>query len=129
MDKNQIGTVTEAMVLAALLKAGKTVLSAFGGKQRYDLVIDEAGIFQRIQCKTGRLRDGSVIFYAKSKSYRGKNVPYTGQVEYFGVFCPETGQSYLVPSNLVRTGCNLRVEPVGKNCAHMVSHWAKDFEL
>ena len=65
---------------------------------RYDLVIDDDGIFRRVQCKTGRLRDGSISFrLCNSDARRPSGVPYHGQVEAFGVHCPETGRSYLVP--------------------------------
>ena len=39
-NTTQIGTTTEGVILAALLKAGKTVLIPFGSQQDYDLVME-----------------------------------------------------------------------------------------
>ncbi len=52
MNTKQIGEITEACILAILLKAGYVVLTPFGDNQRYDLVIERDGVFQRVQCKS-----------------------------------------------------------------------------
>jgi hypothetical protein len=44
------GDAAEAHVLAALVGAGLTVLVPWGDNARYDLVVDCAGRFIRIQC-------------------------------------------------------------------------------
>lgn len=54
-----IGDASTAMVLARLVQTGKLVLLPFSENQRYDLVIDEGDRFVRVQCKTGRLRQGA----------------------------------------------------------------------
>lgn len=130
-NPKSIGELTEAMVLAALLRAGKTVLKPFGDNQRYDLVVDEEGKFQRIQCKTGRLKNG-VIFFSTRSVAGGKKIyirTYVGQIEFFGIYCPETDKCYLVP--ITECGINntsIRVE-TGKNPRHKRSRNAKDFEI
>lgn len=70
---------------------------------RYDLVVDnEDGTFTRIQCKTGTLRNGSVEFRLYSVSgHSTKQNGYSGQIDAFGVYCPQTGAAYLVPMNVV----------------------------
>ena len=57
-----IGDITQAMVLARLVEAGHEVLLPFSENQRYDLVIDHGDRFTRVQCKTGRLDRGAVVF-------------------------------------------------------------------
>ena len=53
------GARSEAEILAALVAAGRTVLLPWGGHHRYDFVLDEGGgRFLRVQCKTGRFRQG-----------------------------------------------------------------------
>jgi len=82
---------------------------------RYDLVIDDDGRFTRVQCKMGILRCGRVEFRTYSVSgHRTARVNYRGQIDAFGVYCPETGEAYLVPMEAV-ANCgavaSLRVAP------------------
>jgi hypothetical protein len=69
---------------------------------RYDLVIDEGDRFIRVQCKTGVLRQGRVVFRVYSvDASRPRPRSYHGQVEAFGVYCPGTMSCYLVPMDAV----------------------------
>jgi PD-(D/E)XK nuclease superfamily protein len=61
-----VGQRTEAIVLAELVRRGYRVLTPFGTNQRYDLAIDLGDRFLRAQCKTGRLRRGTIIFHPRS---------------------------------------------------------------
>lgn len=112
-DPKSIGERSEAQVVSALLKHGKTILTPFGDNQRYDMVIDEGGRFYRVQCKTGRLRDGAVEFSTcSSQAHRGKGrQSYRGQIEFFAVYCPDNDRTYLVPVDSVPVTLGiLRVE-------------------
>lgn len=109
-----VGERSEGMVLAALLRAGKVVLQPFGDNQRYDLVVDEGGKFIRVQCKTGRLKDGAIYFDAcSSQAHRGKGKQdYRGQIEMFAIYFPDTDLVYMVPVDEVGRTCGmLRLEP------------------
>ena len=102
MNTKDKGDVTEAMVLAQLVKDGIPVLTPFGDNQRYDLVAEtEPGVFVRIQCKTGRLRDGVVSFSTCSSSLHRGGVAksYHGEADAFGVYCPDNDKVYIVPVN------------------------------
>jgi hypothetical protein len=100
-----IGDSSEAIVIARLVQAGKVVLLPFGENQRYDLVIDEGDHFVRVQCKTGRLKSGAIKFPTCGSTYHHPGNqgmvfyqhPYVGQIDAFGVYCPETDMAYLVP--------------------------------
>jgi len=48
--------------MLALREAGFAVLVPFGENTRYDLVIDDGERLARVQCKTGRLRSGAIVF-------------------------------------------------------------------
>lgn len=126
-----VGERSEACVLAALLKAGQVVLLPFGDNQRYDLVIDDGGVFQRIQCKTGRLRDGVIVFQPGScAGGKGRRRGYRGQADLFGVYCPELDSVYLVPLtdvDAVNTA-HLRIDPP-KDGRNRTVRWAKDYLL
>jgi hypothetical protein len=94
--------------MTALYSAGFTVLVPFGENTRYDLVIDEGVDLARVQCKTGRLRNGAVWFstcssYAHHRSPGARTRTYIGEVDYFAVHSPETGGVYLIPIQDVQT--------------------------
>jgi hypothetical protein len=95
------GDIAEQAIVLALMTAGKTVLRPVSNGLRYDLVVDNLdGTFTRIQCKTGTLKcDGGVVrFRPRSADARRPNgVPYHGQIDMFGVYCPQNGQAYFVP--------------------------------
>lgn len=70
-----------------------------------------------MQCKTGRFRNGCVVFnacssYAHHASAKVTKRDYRGEVDFFAVYCQEVGTVYLIPIedlNVARVGC-LRVE-------------------
>lgn len=126
-----IGERSEGQVIARLLKLGKTVLLPFGDNQRYDCVIEELGSFVRLQCKTGRIQDGSLRFDACSSSVHrgGIHRSYHGEIDFFVVYCPENDMCYKVPIGMAGTRtCSLRID-APKNRQKKGIHWAKDFVL
>jgi hypothetical protein len=128
----EIGARTEAFILAELVKRGYRVLLPFGPNQRYDLVLDVAGSFIRVQCKTARLRDGCVVFAAQStRSNRRKTVrrDYKGDVEMLMVYCRDTGKIYAIPiDEATLSQGTLRVDPTANGQSKRV-RWARDYEL
>jgi hypothetical protein len=127
-----IGQRTEAIVLAELVKRGYRVLLPFGTNHRYDFVLDLDDRFLRIQCKTGRLRRGAIIFNARStrSNTRGSVPrPYLDEIDAFVVFCPETGRVYAVPiEDATSTIGTLRVAPSANSQVRRI-RWAADYEL
>jgi hypothetical protein len=121
--------------MLALTEAGYELLVPFGENTRYDLVIDDGVRLARVQCKTGRLRKGAVIFsacssYAHHPNPRMVTRSYIGQIDYFAVFCPETSSSYLIPigdAPLTRSG-SLRVDPP-RNNQRIGIRFAADYEI
>ncbi len=127
-----IGDITETKILTKLVEKGWTVSVPWGEGARYDLVADDGKDFHRIQCKTGRLRNGVIIFNAYSSHYhrdRGMD-DYRGQADFFGVYCPELDEAYLVPvSEVGTTKVYLRVEaPKGQGNQHGF-RYAKEYQL
>lgn len=79
-----------------------TVLTPFGYSHRYDFVLDLNGRFYRIQCKTGRVRNGAVAFNSCSmNNVTREKRDYRGQIEFFAVLEPESGKVYLVPPDQI----------------------------
>lgn len=100
MNSKQKGDISEAQALAALLQNGLNVLVPFGDRNRYDLVVEENGVFTRIQVKTGKLDRNAVRFSTRSMTTEnGKWVKrtYHGQADIFMVYCPDNGKLYTVP--------------------------------
>ncbi len=98
-----------------------------------DLLIDHGdGRYTRVQCKTGILRDGCVLFRLYSTSgHDTRTKPYTGQVDAFGVYCPQTRCSYLVPVTALvdcRLFATLRIEPA-KNGQRTRTRSAEEFAI
>jgi len=93
-DTTGRGDITEHEIALALMRSGRTLLRPISAGLRYDLVIDEGnGRFTRVQCKTGRLRDGVIAFrLAMFDARRPNGAPYHGQIEAFGVHCPEVNR-------------------------------------
>jgi hypothetical protein len=98
METREKGNLTEAKILAAFVDAGYLVLLPFGDGHKYDLVIDDGQHILRVQCKTGRVRNGCLMFNACSFSGNaGTRKDYKGLADLFAVLNPETGQVYDSP--------------------------------
>ena len=130
----KVGEISEACFLVALLKAGYNVLKPVSNTLRYDLVIEFNGKFKRVQCKTGRLRNGVITYNAASTILKGENQKtetrgYIGDADLFGVYCPGNGKSYLIPIEEVGTSSgSLRVEP-SKNSQKKFIRIASNYEV
>jgi hypothetical protein len=134
-DPNRIGAVSQAKVLCALTVAGKVVLTPTIHVRPYDFVIEDGERFLRVQVKTGRLFRGAVCFRphrlraAKRVTGWARRVTdYRGDVDLFGVYCPENDSVYLVPIDVVSRPnlCTLRVRPAKNNQRKRV-RWAKEY--
>jgi PD-(D/E)XK endonuclease len=112
-----VGDRTTLAVMLALHMAGHTVLVPSGENTRYGLVFDDGNRLARVQCKTARFRSGAVVFkaassYAHHRSAQITRRGYQGEIDYFGVHCPETGGVYLIPiGDVPGTDVRLRLEP------------------
>src|SRR5262249_52445070 len=56
------GNLSELKVMTAYVQAGFVVSAPFGGAAPYDLIVDSGARLLKVQVKTGRLRNGGVIF-------------------------------------------------------------------
>jgi uncharacterized protein YwbE len=128
-NTKRVGDISELRVMHDLVQAGYLVAIPFGEDHRYDLIVEKDNVLSRVQVKTGRLRKGVVVFNCfSSHTHRGGIATrlYTGEVEYLGVFCPGTDDTYLLPLNdLPVIRGMLRVEPT-KNGQTKGLRWARD---
>ncbi|WP_435361500.1 group I intron-associated PD-(D/E)XK endonuclease [Haloarchaeobius sp. DFWS5] len=125
------GQRSEAAVLFEFTKRGLTVLTPFGDNERYDLVVEEQARFYRIQVKTGRLENGRVQFETRSSGTLTRKIAkegYTGQVDFFAVYSPDTEEVYVVPiSEAPKTTMGLRIEDAKKRSPNI--NWAADYTV
>ena len=132
-DTTSRGELSELEIAIALARTGRRVLRPLSSGLRYDLAVDTGdGRLTRVQCKTGILRDGFVEFNVSSADGRRPNgVPYVGQIEAFGIYCPQTAKVYLVPIARVVASASrarLRVERTRNGQARGVTY-ADEFEI
>jgi hypothetical protein len=124
------GEATEAIILARLLELGYSVSLPFGDNQRYDMIIDDGESLVRAQCKTGRLRNGAVIFNTASVNWSTRvTTSYQGQVDIFLVYCPDTKEVYRIPVAITgKRHFSLRIE-TARNGQSKNIRMASDFTL
>lgn len=128
-----VGFRTEAAILAELGRRGYLVSVPWGVNQRYDLILDLGDRFVRAQCKTGRLRGGTIEFNTISVQCNTKRIrtrDYRGDVDVFLVYCPDRpGEIYCIPVELTaKRRTRLRIEPTLNGQARGI-RWASDYEL
>jgi hypothetical protein len=135
-NTSKIGEVSASQVLAVLILSGRKILLPFGDSHRYDLVIEEQdGRFLRVQCKTGRIVRGALYFPTSSTLSRSRTGvktvrrPYRGEIDLFGVYCPDNGKVYLVPvDDVPLANAWLRVDPPRNNQQTGIQ-WASAYEI
>jgi hypothetical protein len=130
MNPKGVGEVSEGIVLAGLLKMGRTVCVPFGNNQSYDLVTEDAGTFVRVQVKTGQLANGRITFDTCSRNtITGVRTGYAGRADVFMIYCPGTGKIYQVPvAECGPRGATLRVDAPANGMRANI-RWAADYEL
>ncbi|MCA1634835.1 MAG: hypothetical protein LC802_14365 [Acidobacteria bacterium] len=130
MQTGEKGNLSEARVLAAFVAAGYLVSVPFGSGHRYDFVVDNSTCLFRVQCKTGRVKNGTLLFNAYSQSGNGSvKMSYRGTADLFAVINPDNDKVYLVPVNEVGvTDVSLRLSPTLNKQARGV-RWAEFYLL
>ena len=130
MQTGEKGNLSEAKILAALVAAGYLVSVPFGSGHKYDFVVDDSTRLFRVQCKTGRVKNGALIFNSYSQSGNGATKQgYHGLADLFAVLNPENDEVYLVPvESFGKTGVTLRLVPTLSGQFQKIN-WAVDYLL
>jgi hypothetical protein len=127
-----VGQRSEAAILAAFIDRGFLIWLPWGINSRADMLLEVPGKLLRIQCKTGRLRNGTVMFKARSVRANMNGVfsrTYIGEIDYFAVYCPQNRRIFVVPcEDTTRNDVALRLEPTA-NCQNKRMRWAADYAL
>jgi hypothetical protein len=131
----EVGDRSMLAILAALRELGYGLYLPFGENTRCDLILEREGSVARVQCKTGRLRAGSIRFavcstYGHHRNPQAVRRPYHGEVDHFAVYCPETSGVYLIPLEALplRRQAYLRVDAPRNNQRKRV-RFAADYRI
>jgi hypothetical protein len=129
-----IGDRSTLAIITAFHAARVPVYLPFGENTRCDLIAEMPEQLLKVQCKSGRLVNGSIGFptissYAHHPRPKHLKRDYLGDVDAFAVYCHATSGVYLVPIDEVPTRqCWLRVEPP-RNNQHRRIRFAADYEI
>src|SRR6266540_2160867 len=122
-------------IMLGLQAAGYEVSVPFGENTRSDLIADDGERLLRVQCKTGRLRNGVVVFatcscYGHHPNPKITSRDYHGDIDAFGVYCMKLGGVYFVPISELpnRRYAALRIAPPLNNQYQNV-RFACDYEI
>lgn len=116
-------------MLAHLVRRGEAVLLPFGDNQRYDMVVHKRdGSFERIQCKTAKLKDGVITFWSCSNNgFTFEKKTYAGEADVFMVHCPDNDKVYRVPvGEANQKNVSLRVD--APKIKSPTVRWASQYE-
>ena len=129
MNSKAVGILSEQKTIVRLLELGYIVSRPIGDNSRYDLIIDNGKLY-RVQVKTGRLRNGIILFNRKSVTWNRTatyTTPYTKEeIDWFLVYCPDTNELYKVP--VEDRVVHLRVNSPKNNQVEHIK-WAKNYVL
>lgn len=123
-DTKIIGEISEAAITLALLKRGYSISKPIGENSRYDLIVEIDGKLNKVQCKTAKLKNDVVIAGISRVVRTKKNGGYqkisydNNDVDFFGIYCPDTNVCYLVPfAECPKTEIRFRVKPSSRKSA------------
>ena len=116
-------------VASFLMKKGWNVLFPFGENNRYDLVAEKNGKFNRVQVKYVTPKSGALNVGCKSSNNWTVDRYTTSQIDFIAVYNPTSRGIYFVPaSRLNSSSIKLRFDKT-KNNQRIGIKQAKDFTL
>jgi PD-(D/E)XK endonuclease len=128
------GAIAEAVIAAEAVKAGVGVLRPIVEGLRYDLVFDVAGRLLRIQCKSGRARNGVVVIGTRSCRHTPRGYvrsSYTSpEIGAIAVYCMDLNTCYFLPIEEIdgSSTVHLRLTPAANN-QRVAVRYAAHFEF
>lgn len=129
------GDIAELRVICALMSKGCKVFKSCSENCRYDLVFIHEDKFYKVQVKSSKYHPEQGIIKVHTRSTKSTTAEvrtYKGEVDYFGVYCPQLDKCYLIPENDVPPSgraIQIRIDP--SKCNHEIHNinWAKDYEI
>ena len=106
MNSKRKGSLAVGEAIAYFISKGITVLVSISDCDKYDLVIDEGGVFKRIQCKYSNAKETSGAYIVYLYTYGGyRNKTYhtkykDGDFDLLFIYCSNR-ERYLIPAEKV----------------------------
>lgn len=128
------GDVALTQIVAEITRQRGIVFVPISEHSRVDLVAELNGLLKKIQVKSGRLRDGSIIVDLRS-SWSNKSGSYSikrdkDDYDILAVYCPQNNKCYFIDMEKIEnvSSIQIRVDSVEKCNARLVKLWAHDLE-
>jgi hypothetical protein len=128
------GDLTEAAVLKAFVALDLAVFLPWRHDLPFDLVVSaDHKTFLRVQCKSGREREGCVLFNSAGTDHGRGRQHYRDRADLLAVWCPTIDQVFVVPvdeaagyvtSLRLRPSRNNQVRGIRFAADHTVERWA-----
>lgn len=129
LTKSSRGNLSELKVVMAYVERGFLVSVPFGGGAPYDLIVDTGARLLKVQVKTGRLRNGCVIFPMQRFSGHQKGRRYDpNEFDVFVVYCPDNDSIYAIDFDKSMSEGRLRCAET-KNHQKEKIRWASEFDF
>jgi Holliday junction resolvase-like predicted endonuclease len=128
------GDTAEMMVAADLVRRGYRIAFPFGEDSDYDLIVERAGVLERVQVKYTESRDGVIEVRCRSHSLTNGRVRqtkhYTAKtIEWLAVYDRNTDCCYYVPAVELGEGravMHLRLSPALNGMRQRI-RWARNY--
>jgi hypothetical protein len=116
MHKKTKGSIAEMEVASLLMKKGWNVLFPFGENNRYDLVAEKGGKFNRVQVKYVTPKNGALNVGCKSSNNWTVDKYTAGQIDFIAVYNPISRDVFFVPASQFNSSAiKLRFEKTRNN--------------
>lgn len=126
------GNIAEFQVICALMNKGCNVFKSCSEDCRCDLIFEHIDNLYKVQVKSSNYDPKKGIIKVLTHSVQKATIrTYKGEVDYFGVYCPQLDKCYLIPEEDVfpsGIGITIRIDPPRNNQTSR-AHWAKDYEI
>ena len=123
------GNLSESKVLTKYIETRFVVSVPFGLCGSYDLIVDTGSRLLKVQVKTGRLRNGYVIFPIQRFSGHQKGRRYDPtEFDLFAVYCPDNDPVYAIDFSVSMAEGRLRCAQTRYNQQQRI-RWASEFEF
>ena len=132
MNTNTKGDLSVSAFIFKCQKNLIDVATPFGVK-RYDLLIFLNNKWNRVQVKTGHIKNGVVRFRTSSivcrTKYKYIQKSYRDEIEFFGVYVSTIDKTYLIPVDEVSEDWGILRLSDTKNGQKTKIRWAINFEF
>lgn len=128
LSTQQKGSISEYRIISRLIERGFNVFKSCTEFSRVDIIVEIENKLYKVQCKTGKLKDDVIIAHSKSvNNLTHEAKKYTGQIDYFCVYCFETDGVYVIPEESCGFEIRLRVNSKSNQIAGI--KFAKDYQI